>query len=161
MSDKANRDRQVDITIRRANADDFLAAAQLDREAWQDTQHGELIHDGEHTWRIWCEHSLVILAMAGNEVLGVALAFAAKPGLYCVHKVMVAKAARGRGVGTKLLDATAEALDQLQTDAYLTVAPGNAAAERLYNNYGFAEARLVEGYYREDEHRLVLTRRAK
>ena len=142
---------------------DFLAVAALDRVAWQSSPDSEFIPDGEHVWRIWCEHALTYVARAGTDgvLLGVVVAFPCVDGPYCLHKVMVTEAARGQGVGSRLFAALFEALDQRQAACFLTVFPGNAAAIKLYRNWGFTEEVFVPGYYRETEDRLVLTRPAR
>lgn len=49
--------------IRPALPNDFLAVSALDRKAWANLLHGnEVIPDGEHTWRMWCEHALMFVA---------------------------------------------------------------------------------------------------
>ena len=147
------------IQIDRANPQDFLEIARLDREAWAQSRNSEYIPDGEHVWRLWAEHALVFCARAGREILGAAVAFPTLSGPYCVHKVFVEQAHRGRGIGTQLLNALLVEIDALRVPCFLTVDPENESALRLYENLGFTERRFVRGYYREAEDRFVLTRR--
>lgn len=112
-----------------AVAADFLPIAALDREVWRNTPCGELIPDGEHAWRIWCEHALVYVARTNEgEVAGAILAFPGMQGMLCVHKVMVAKAHRGQGVGSLLFSALLEEIDRRGCSCFLTVSPENHAA---------------------------------
>ncbi len=138
---------------------DFLPIAALDREIWRCTPHGEVIPDGEHVWRIWCEHALVYVARDESGALaGVILAFPGMRDLLCVHKVMVAEGHRGRGLGSLLFTALLREIDRRNASCFLTVSPENQAAVSLYRKWGFTDEQFVPGYYRESEHRLVLTR---
>jgi len=142
-----------------AVAADFLPIAALDREVWRDTPCGDVIPDGEHVWRIWCEHALVYVARTPEgELAGVILAFPGMLDVLCVHKVMVAEKHRGRGVGSLLFSALLEEIDRRGRACFLTVSPENHAAVALYRKWGFTQEQFVAGYYRETEHRLVLTR---
>ena len=67
---------------------------------------------------------------------------------------------RGKGIGTKLIDAILSEVDDAGGDCFLTVNPSNDAALRLYESWGFTERTFVAGFYREQEDRFVLTRRA-
>lgn len=150
------------ITIRPACSADFLAIAALDRKAWQQNAHHEFIPDGEHVWRIWCEHALLQVACLENgSLVGAVVAFPTVDRQYCLHKAMVDPNCRGEGVGSKLFDAMIEQLDQRKADCFLTVDPTNEAALALYRKKGFTESRLVKGYYRSHEDRYVLTRRTQ
>lgn len=149
------------ILIERAKVGDFLSIAALDRIAWQDAPFGDVIPDGEHTWRIWCEHALTYVARAATgELAGVALAFPGIDSLYCLHKAMVHPLFRGCGVGSALFSELLKALDARKASCFLTVAPGNEAALTLYKKWGFSDELFVPGYYRPAEDRLVLTRPA-
>lgn len=162
MENLKHRPPQHDLMIiEAATPADFIAIAELDRTAWLGTPHAELIPDGEHVWRIWCEHALTFVARAGEgSVVAAAVAFPCVDGSYCLHKVMVAESLRGQGVGSKLFAALFAELDCRAADCFLTVAPLNTGAVKLYRNWGFLEETFVPGYYRSTEDRLVLTRRA-
>lgn len=150
---------KTDFQITRAATADFLLIAALDREIWRGVPHGEVIPDGEHAWRIWCEHALVYTARKAEGALaGAILAFPGMHGQLCVHKVMVAEGYRGQGVGSLLFSVLLEAIDRRGDSCFLTVSPENLAAIALYRNWGFTEEQFVAGYYRASEHRLVLTR---
>jgi len=150
------------VVIEKAGPRDFLAIAALDRTAWQDTAHSACIPDGEHAWRIWCEHASTYLGRdAQGEVIAALLAFPCAHPSYCLHKIMVAKSHRGQRLGTKLLETLLVDLDAKGSDCFLTVSPTNSHALKLYRAYGFTEEKFVKGYYRENEDRLVLTRRSR
>lgn len=152
----------TDILITRANPRDFLQVAALDRVAWRESAHGSFIPDGEHVWRIWCEHALVYVGKdPGGEVVGGVLAFPGLEGTFCLHKAMVAESQRGKGLGSRLFRVLLAELDRRHADCFLTVSPENAPALKLYRSCGFTEETFRKGFYREEEDRLVLTRRAK
>jgi len=147
--------------IDRATPADFLAVAALDREAWSDNAHATYIPDGEHVWRIWCEHALTYVAR-GKEgrIDGVVLAFpCVEPSCYCLHKIMVRHDARGQGIAPQLMAALLIDIDRLGADLFLTVDPANAKAINLYERWGFTDRSFVAGYYRPEEDRLILTRK--
>ena len=164
------------MIIRRATPSDFLSIAALDREAWRDNRHAEFIPDGEHVWRVWCEHTLVFCACEPensaasraprksgppptSSVVGAVLAFPCLNGQYCLHKIFVAREHRGRGLGSRLIEALITGLDTMGVDVFLTVDPANDAAVGLYERWGFTERRVAAGYYREHEDRFILGRR--
>lgn len=150
-----------DTLITRATPRDFLPVAALDRVAWRTSAYGNRIPDGEHVWRIWCEHALVFIAKdRTGDVVGAVLAFPCADGIFCLHKAMVAESQRGKGLGSRLFSALLAELDQRNADCFLTVSPDNANALKLYRGHGFTKETLVKGYYRDTEDRLLLTRRA-
>jgi ribosomal protein S18 acetylase RimI-like enzyme len=149
------------IQIEHAFVGDFLKIAQLDRTAWAQNLNSEYIPDGEHVWRIWIEHALVFCAKESDGVLGVALAFPTLEGSFCVHKVFVDKAYRGKGIAGRLFEALFLELDTMDAGCFLTVDPANENAIRLYEKWGFTNCQHIPGYYREDEDRLVLERPSK
>lgn len=147
------------IQVDRAQPGDFLAIAALDRVAWRGGRNCEFIPDGEHVWRIWCEHALVFVGRDdAGQVVAAILAFPCLDGRYCIHKVMVDASCRGQGVGSLLFDAMLAALDERGAAAFLTVDPANGPAVKLYEKWGFTERQFVSGFYRPAEDRWVLTR---
>ncbi len=149
------------VEIVKATARDFESIAALDRVGWRDNAHSEFVPDGEHTWRIWCEHALVWIARdTDGRVLGVILAFPCMSGEFCLHKVLVAGEARGLGLASRLFDALLMELDQLGVGCFLTVDPANTKAIGLYQKWGFREDALVMGFYRSNEDRWVMVRSA-
>ena len=148
------------MRIERARTEDFLEIARLDREAWAQNRNSEYIPDGEHAWRLWTEHALVFCAWENDALIGAVLAFpTTTDGLYCLHKVFVDHACRGKGLGSELFDVVLAECDARGVDCFLTVDPVNEGAISLYEKWGFVERKFVEGYYRKEEDRFVLTRR--
>lgn len=151
-----------ELTINSASGRDFLAIAALDRCAWLGNGNHEFIPDGEHAWRLWVDGAHVFVARKDEAIVGAILAFPTLDGALCVHKVMVEKAYRGRGIGAGLFAVLLDRVDRDGgADCFLTVDPANQAALRLYEKWGFTERRFVAGYYREAEDRYVLTRLAR
>jgi len=67
-------------------------------------------------------------------------------------RIAVRPAARGRGLGRRLLRATTEALRDLGiTELHLEVRVSNGAARHLYEAEGWLMAGLRKGYYRDGE----------
>ena len=146
------------LVIRRAGASDFLAVAALDRVGWRRNRFPDFIPDGEHVWRVWCEHALTFVACEGENVVGVILAFPCVNGSYCLHKVIVDEAFRGRGIASQLFEVLLREVDAMGVDVFLTVDPANEKALRLYARWGFTDRTFVKGFYREEEDRFVLVR---
>ena len=143
----------------RANTEDFLGIAALDRHAWSDSRHSERIPDGEHVWRVWVAGAYVFVARDGAEVVGAIVAFPTRQGTLFVHKVMVERRYRECGIGSRLFALLLDEIDaNVHASCFLTVDPRNQAAVKRYGSIGFTERQYVTGYYRDDEDRYVLTR---
>lgn len=148
-----------DYDITQATPKDFLQVAALDRMAWP-IEPEVFIPDGEHAWRLWCEHAVVLIARLSNRsvshsgnVIGALLMFPTVQGEAFLHKIMVHSDARGQGIGSALMKA---GLERATTKTLLTVNPKNSAAVKLYQNFGFQIRELVKGYYRPHEDRFVM-----
>ena len=99
------------VSFARAEHRDFLGIADLDRHAWSDGRHAESIPDGEHVWRVWVAGAHLYVARDGVRIVGAIVAFPTRQGSVFVHKVMVDKRYRGRGIGTRLFDLLLEDID--------------------------------------------------
>ena len=147
-----------DSEIDAATPSDFLAIAALDRIAWIHTGE-QFIPDGEHVWRVWCEHATVLVRRGTppsdptGDILATLVMFPTQDGRLFLHKIMVHPASRGGGIGTALMRA---ALARATAPVLLTVDPANEPAVRLYGSFGFNEHQHVKGYYRSHEDRLVM-----
>lgn len=148
-----------DVIISKSLISDFLDIAALDRDAWQDNKHAEFIPDGEHAWRLWCEHSIMFSAKLDDEIVGAIVAFYCENGVYCVHKVIVSRAYRGKGIGGLLFESLLQRLDLKKVDSFLTVDPTNKSALSLYHKWGYEQKELIKGYYRSYEDRIVMFRK--
>jgi len=150
----------INYHIEQASASDFLNVAALDRIAWPD-RPDTFIPDGEHIWRIWCDHGTLLVARSVNEpplpdsvdVVGALVMFPTAQQETVLHKIMVHPSCRGQGIGTALMEA---ALERADTPVLLTVDPQNEAAVQLYRNFGFEVRQKIDGYYRPHEDRYIM-----
>jgi [ribosomal protein S18]-alanine N-acetyltransferase len=149
------------IHFQKAGIPDFLAIAELDRRAWKQNRNPEFIPDGEHVWRLWAEHALCFSAKQENTLQGAICAFPCISGKWFVHKVFVEFQKRGMGIGTKLFAMLLEELDKRKADSFLTIDPIYERTVRLYEKWGYTEKEFIKGYYRPNEDRYVLTRKAR
>ncbi|MHC4879694.1 MAG: GNAT family N-acetyltransferase [Planctomycetota bacterium] len=143
-----------------ARPDEFLDVAALDRIAWPESRD-TFIPDGEHIWRVWCDHGVLLVARvtsrgpltASNLVAGALVMFPTVGRELFLHKIMVHPVCRGNGIGSALMR---QALEQADAPVLLTVDPDNAPAIKLYENFGFRQRERIDGYYRPHEHRLIM-----
>lgn len=148
----------MECTVEVARTSDFLNIAALDRISWRESG-SDFIPDGEHVWRLWCEHATVLVCRAtetladSGDIAGALVMFPTEKGQQFLHKIMVHPSCRGQGLGTRLMDA---GLQRATAPVLLTVNPENQAAVHVYEKLGFRVQELVKGYYRPHEHRYVM-----
>ncbi len=146
-------------SIRRAGVPDWIAIAELDETGWSANRHADRIPDGEHVWRLWVEHAVVLIAEADGELIGFALAFPTlKAGKFFVHKMLVDAGHRGRGVGDALMGALTAHADAKGFALTLTTDTNNARMHAVCAKHGFDQGAMHAGFYRPHEDRLVLRR---
>lgn len=146
--------------VESASARDFLHVGALDRLAWPD-EPDTFIPDGEHIWRVWCDHGTLLVARIdgpdvlpdSHDIAGALVMFPTTAGETFLHKIMVHPAGRGTGIGTALMRA---ALRIAKTPVLLTVDPHNSAALQLYRGLGFEARERIDGYYRPHEDRYIM-----
>jgi ribosomal protein S18 acetylase RimI-like enzyme len=146
--------------IATAQPDEFLDVAALDRIAWPN-MNDTFIPDGEHIWRVWCDHATLLVARVTerepfsetHEIAGALVMFPSQSGELFLHKIMVHPVCRGKGVGTSLMKT---ALAGTKVPVLLTVDPENSAAVALYEKFGFRPRERIDGYYRPHEDRLIM-----
>lgn len=147
-----------DITIRRATADDLDALGRLGLAmmqthcAFDAHRYIPASADAEATYRAFLEPFLTtddarVLVAEGKsgEILGYVYVGIEPPAFKelrdvagFVHDVIVADGARGRGVGTRLLDAAIAWLAERGVPrAILWTAEQNTGAQRLFARHGF------------------------
>ncbi|EDL60716.1 GNAT family N-acetyltransferase [Gimesia maris] len=147
----------MDYQIKQAHAQDFLEIAALDRIAWP-IEPDTFIPDGEHAWRLWCEYATVLIAISYRKespqtLAGALLMFPTNTDEIFLHKIMVHADFRGQGIGSALMKQALQRADQV---VLLTVNPENTPAVKLYESFGFQIRKIIEGYYRPHEHRLLM-----
>jgi ribosomal protein S18 acetylase RimI-like enzyme len=93
--------------------------------------------------RILAPGGQIYVALDGETVIGTCAAVPHGPGSFEVAKLAVAAAARGQGVGRRLVDACLDyARRQGATEAVLVSSTRLGAALRLYERMGFRRAPL-------------------
>ncbi|HWH30384.1 MAG TPA: ribosomal protein S18-alanine N-acetyltransferase [Mycobacteriales bacterium] len=101
-----------------------------------------------------------VVAVDGERVVGYA-GLCDYPDEAWVQTMAVAPAARGSGLGARLLRALLdEAARRGQRTVSLEVRAGNARAQRLYERHGFSRTGVRRGYYQPSgEDAVLMTRR--
>jgi ribosomal-protein-alanine N-acetyltransferase len=143
------------MNIRTAVKKDLTAVHGLERDGFGD--HGYPDFFLRQAWDLWPGSLLV--AEEKSELLGYVLAGrgeAATEGW--ILSLAVAPAARGQGLGRRLLQAAVTALESQGCERIkLTVLPDNPALH-LYRSLGFTEAGREEDYFGPGEPRLVMVK---
>lgn len=119
-------------------------AALLDSPSAFASSHAREAGRCETDWRGWPWHGTAFAAFDDAEPVGIACAWAtpAEPGVTHLISMWVCPAARGRGVGGRLVDAvTGWARERAARRVELEVAAGNDAAVRTYVRAGFTVTR--------------------
>ena len=95
---------------------------------------------------------------AAQEVMGYALVTPAQQaGEYWLMAALVSSAGRGRGLGQKLCERSIQSCrDCGGKTLWLSVAPDNFAAIKLYRKLGFIEEGLQEDFLGPGEHRILM-----
>lgn len=148
------------MEIRKAKQGDFLEIHRLDQEVWKQNHKADHIPDGSHTWKIWEVSAIVFVALIDEVIVGVSLAFPTMEQTFCIHKIFVAKELRSQGIGTKLMRALLDKIDNSKALSFLTVDPRNQNALKMYEKLGFVDRKFIKEYYGKDEDRYILTRKA-
>src|SRR5690606_37547358 len=131
------------------------ALTAVEREAFGDEAYHAFFFRQAHD--LWPELLRVAEASSGDIAGYVLAAPAARPGEAWVLSAAVRAAHRGRGLGAALMEDVQGVLSSRGARAvYLTVAPGNAGAVRLYRRLGFEVEREEADYFGPGERRLVM-----
>jgi ribosomal-protein-alanine N-acetyltransferase len=104
-----------------------------------------------------------LVALSGTTVAGFTAGTIVQdnPGQAWILRMMVRDGFRHRGIGTALLRAICGVLHKRSVRTiYLTVAPKNETAIRLYRQVGFVQESLQPSYFGESEDRFVMKRTA-
>lgn len=150
----------MEFHIDEATSNDVLNVAALDRITWPDMPD-TFIPDGEHIWRVWCDHAVLLVARVdgrgplsqSEDIAGALVMFPTKGHELFLHKIMVHPICRAKGIGTALMKA---ALQGASAPVMLSVDPENDAAVSLYEQFGFSTRERIDGYYRPHEDRLMM-----
>lgn len=150
----------MDYVIEPVEPGEFLQVAALDRMAWPQ-RPDTFIPDGEHIWRVWCDHATLLAAKLtdgsdlpeAGRIAGALVMFPTRAGELMLHKIMVHPDCRGAGVGSALMR---RALEIADAPVLLTVDPNNSSAVALYRKFGFTVRERIDGYYRPHEDRYIM-----
>ena len=150
----------MEFEIEVARSSDFLKIAALDRIAWPSMPE-TYIPDGEHIWRVWSDHAVLLVARvksrgpltASEDIAGALVMFPTKGQELFLHKIMVHPICRGQGIGSALMTS---ALSGTSAPVLLSVDPQNSPAVKLYEQMGFVTRERINGYYRPHEDRLIM-----
>lgn len=142
--------------------EDIAAIADIERRSFSDPW-------SEHSFRDVLGHSRMFFACAravgagsaAHRVLGYVVAWFAG-GQGEIANLAVDPDARGRGIGSALLDAALdEARHQKTDEVFLEVRSSNLRARQLYESRGFAEVGRRRRYYRQPVEDAVILRRSE
>jgi ribosomal protein S18 acetylase RimI-like enzyme len=140
------------FAVRRVRADEWIAYRDIRLRALADAPDAfgsTLAVEQSKADQYWVERvssatasesQLPLVATAGDAFVGLVWGWIdpAKPDVAQVFQMWVAPEARGRGLGSRLLDAVvAWAREAQAKSVILRVTCGNTAANRLYERYGF------------------------
>ena len=141
--------------IRTATPEDFLPLVLLERECfplaerWSGSAWGEEVARDGH----------LALVHTGLEGVDAAAAFRVSDDFGDVLRVLVAPAARRRGIAAQLLEiGLTWAWEQGAERIMLEVRHDNSAAVELYRKYGFEALTVRRDYYGPDADALVMIR---
>ncbi|RJS93844.1 ribosomal-protein-alanine N-acetyltransferase [Salinisphaera sp. Q1T1-3] len=122
--------------------DDIAAVRGIESTAydypWSERIFRDCLRVGYRAW---------VIEPVDGPLAGYALASIAVGEAHLLN-LCLAESARGRGLGTRLLDSlVAQARREAAAVVMLEVRPSNTAARRLYARYGFIEQGRRPGYY--------------
>ncbi len=112
-------------------------ALSQDADAFGSTLEAEAAYD-ETTWRARVGRGRMVVAFLDGEPVGMGGTMEREPGVHQVVSMWVAPEARGRGIGSLVLDDVVRAARALGARVLLQVADGNPA-RRLYERAGFVD----------------------
>lgn len=145
-----------DVALRRMRWWDLPEVAVLEQdlfaEPWSaETFLSELAHVPETRHYLVAVRDDGVLGYAGLRAVGTEAD---------VQTIAVAPAARGTGLGGRLLDALLEEAQRRGCrEVFLEVRPDNTAAAALYGSRGFERIALRRGYYAPGEDAVIMRRR--
>jgi len=152
----ANAKSGILIEIRPATLGDLAAVARLEQQVFTSAVYPDFFFRQAHD--LWPD--LLLLAWQGEQLLGYLLAAPGQQGPVSlgILSLAVAEQSRGLGVGKFLLNYLVQHCPATTKQLWLTVAPDNLPALRLYENSGFIQQKYTADYYGEGEGRWVLVK---
>ena len=131
-----------DVVVRAAREADLIAVAAIERESFGDPWSVDAFRSALR------QGGSFVIAEGAGVVLGYAIAWSVVDEAELAN-IAVAPAARGRGIGARLLDAAIAYAEAKGCAAmYLEVRESNTRARALYASRGFEEVGRRRRYYR-------------
>ncbi|MEY9934461.1 ribosomal-protein-alanine N-acetyltransferase [Catenulispora sp. GP43] len=156
-SSQADPESPAGSSLRLVREDDLPGLEVLDKEVFDDLAYS--MHYLRTFFNLFS--STWYVADCGGELAGYALVGPSsdKSGAWLLG-LAVSSGHQGRGLGSELMTKAMEVFAEADVPyAYITVRPDNAAAEHLYQKFGFRQfGEEHENYYGNGERRKVLQR---
>lgn len=147
---------KTSIAIRPARLEDLATLAALEQQVFETAVYPDFFFRQAHD--LWPD--FLLLAWQDQQLLGYLLAAPGQQGVASlgILSLAVSEQCRGLGVGQALLDYLLQHCPAATRQLWLTVAPDNPAALRLYEKSGFIQQKYAEDYYGKGEPRWVLVK---
>lgn len=135
------------MPIRRARIGDLDALVALEQASFS----GDRLSRRQWRRHLAGERAIVVVAVERGALLGAALAFVhADHDIARLYSLATAAAARGRGIGDRLVAAVEQAARRAgRKRLRLEVRADNAGAQRLYERRGYRRIGRRAGYYED------------
>ncbi len=137
------------LRIRRATLSDLPALLALENASFA----GDKLSERRMRHWIAAANAILLIAVADSTLLGSCLVLTrADSPAARLYSIAISKAARGQGLGSKLLrKAESEARSQGSSAMRLEVAAGNSAAIGLYQKLGYSVFGRKRAYYEDGQ----------
>ena len=145
--------------FRPATAADIAAVTALEASFYPDDGYPEpLFYQGLHQWP-----QLFQVAATEQQVAAYILGAPAEQAQHLwLMSLLVSSEHRGKGLGAQLLEYWLNTAERLGYHSiWLTVAPHNSAAIKLYERFGFSSQQLEHDYLGQGQDRLVMLRNSQ
>lgn len=142
------------VQIRAAQVEDIARLARLEQQIFETVVYPEFFFRQAHD--LWPD--FLLLAWLDGELVGYLLAAPGQQGIESIGilSLGVSSQSRGYGVGKALMQHFLRQRPASTRRLWLTVAPDNQVAIRLYQQLGFSQEQYYPDYYGAGEHRLLL-----
>ncbi len=145
----SSRSAPLSIRLRRAGLGDLPALLALENASFA----GDKLSERRMRHWIGAANAILLLAISGDTLHGSCLVLSrADSPAARLYSIAISKAARGQGLGSKLLrKAEAVAREQGSSTMRLEVAAGNSAAIGLYQKLGYKIFGRKTAYYQDGQ----------
>jgi ribosomal-protein-alanine N-acetyltransferase len=143
------------IKIRNYQDDDFSSVTTLE-EAGIHTSYLSAVFIRQMSA---CCPDTFLVAVDGTHPVGYSIGVCVQnnPGQAWILRLAVSEKYRGNGIGTALISTMVDRLtDKGAHEIFLTVAPENQSARRLYKRLGFLQEQIYPAYFGPGHDRLIL-----